>query len=134
MSDRQIFVNLPVKDLPRSMEFFRRLGFDFNPEYTDETAACMVVSDNIYVMLLTERKFAEFTPNPVCDAAKSTEVIVALSAESREDVDRLVAEAIAAGGSTFREPQDHGFMYFHAFQDLDGHIWEVLAMAPDTGG
>ncbi len=110
MSDRQIFVNLPVKDLPRSMELFRRLGFDFNPEYTDETAACMVVSDNIYVMLLTERKFAGFTPNPVCDAAKSTEVIVALSADSREDVDAMVAEALAAGGSTYSEPHDHGFM------------------------
>ena len=128
----QIFVNLPVKDLNRSMDFFKALGYDFNLRFTDETAACMVVSDTIYVMLLTEAKFREFTPKAICDAAKSTEVLVCLSRESRKDVDELVAKAVAAGGTIFRPAKDYGFMYDHAVQDPDGHLWELVYMEPDA--
>lgn len=125
-----IFVNLPVKDLKKSIGFFTRLGFSFNPQFTDETATCMIVGDNIFVMLLTHPKFASFTPKPICDATKSTEVLVCLGLESRDRVDDLVRKAVAAGGSTYNEPQDHGFMYAHGFQDLDGHIWELVYMDP----
>ena len=124
----QIFVNLPVKDLGKSMDFFKSLGFAFNPQFTDETAACMVVSGDIYVMLLTNAKFKEFTPKEICDATTSTEVLVALSCESRPSVDEFVRKAVAAGGSTYSDPKDYGFMYAHGFQDLDGHIWEVFHM------
>ena len=127
---RQIFVNLPVKDLDRSVAFFTRLGFAFNPDFTDETATCMIVSDNIFVMLLTEAKFKTFTPKTIADATRSTEVLVCLSCESRAEVDDTVRKAVAAGGTTYSEPQDHGFMYAHGFQDLDGHIWELVAMQP----
>ena len=127
---RQIFVNLPVKDLDRSVAFFTRLGFTFNPDFTDETATCMVVSDDIFVMLLTEAKFKTFTPKAIADATRSTEVLVCLSCESRAEVDDTVQKAVAAGGTTYSEPQDHGFMYAHGFQDLDGHIWELIAMQP----
>ncbi|HEX8874239.1 MAG TPA: VOC family protein [Nitrosospira sp.] len=126
----QIFVNLPVKNLARSMEFFTQLGFAFNPQFTDETAACMIVDENIYVMLLTWEKFKAFTPKEICDAARSTEVLVCLSSESRKKVDEMVSKAVAAGGSTYNEPQDHGFMYGHGFQDPDGHIWEIVFMEP----
>ncbi|MEG4818143.1 VOC family protein [Microcoleus sp. K5-D4] len=124
----KIFVNLPVKNLDRSVEFFTKLGFSFNAQFTDETATCMVVSEDIFVMLLTEAKFKEFTPNPICDATKSTEVLVCLSSESREEVDQMISKAVAAGGTTYNEPQDYGFMYSHGFQDLDGHIWETMFM------
>jgi predicted lactoylglutathione lyase len=127
---RQIFVNLPVKDLDRSVAFFTRLGFSFNPDFTDKTATCMVVSDDIFVMLLTEAKFKTFTPKAIADATRSTEVLVCLSCESRAEVDDTVQKAVAAGGTTYSEPQDHGFMYAHGFQDLDGHIWELIAMQP----
>ena len=128
----KIFVNLPVKDLNKSMEFFTKLDFTFNPQFTDETAACMVVSEDIFVMLLTEDKFKAFTPKAICDATKSTEVLVCLSFESREKVDEIVRKAVAAGGTTYNEPQDHGFMYGHGFQDLDGHIWEIIYMEPSA--
>ena len=124
----QIFVNLPVKNLPQSVAFFTALGFSFNPQFTDETATCMVVSDSIFVMLLTHEKFKGFTPKPIADATQSTEVLVCLSAENREQVDDTVRKAVAAGGSTYNKPQDHGFMYAHGFQDLDGHIWEFAYM------
>jgi predicted lactoylglutathione lyase len=127
--NRKIFVNLPVKDLNKSIEFFTKLGFTFNPQFTDETATCMIVSEDIYVMLLTEAKFKTFTPKEVCDATKSTEVLVCLSCESREEVGETVRKAVAAGGSTYNEPQDYGFMYAHGYQDLDGHIWELTHMA-----
>jgi uncharacterized protein len=127
---RQIFVNLPVKDLDRSVAFFTRLGFSFNPNFTDETATCMIVSGDIFVMLLTEAKFKTFTPKAIADATRSTEVLVCLSCESRAEVDDTVQKAVAAGGTTYSEPQDHGFMYAHGFQDLDGHIWELIAMQP----
>ena len=124
----KIFVNLPVKDLTRSVEFFTKLGFGFDEQFTDETATCMIVSDDIYVMLLTEEKFQTFTPKKICDAGKFTEVLVCLSLESRANVEEMVAKAVAGGASTYNEPQDHGFMYAHGFQDLDGHIWELIYM------
>lgn len=125
----QIYVNLPVKDLQKSIAFFTVLGFSFNPQFTDETATCMIVGENIFVMLLTEEKFASFTPKPICDAHKSTEVLICISVEIRARVDEMVKQAIAAGGSTYNQPQDHGFMYAHGFQDLDGHIWELVHLA-----
>ncbi|HEY9662280.1 MAG TPA: VOC family protein, partial [Allocoleopsis sp.] len=128
---RKIFVNLPVKNLEQSIDFFTKLGFRFNPQFTDKTATCMIVSDDIFVMLLTHDKFKSFTPNAICDATKSTEVLVCLSSESRTAVDEMVSNAIAAGGTTYNDPQDHGFMYAHSFQDLDGHIWEIVYMEPD---
>jgi predicted lactoylglutathione lyase len=124
----QIFVNLPVRDLNRSMEFFTRIGFKLNPQFSDDTAACFVVSDQIYVRLLTDAKFREGTPHNVCDARHSTEVLVCLSQPTRAAVDDLVQKAIASGATTFAEPRDYGFMYQHGFQDPDGHIWELIAM------
>lgn len=132
MSSTMIFVNLPVKDLDRSVDFFTRLGYTFNPQFTDESATCMIVSDTIYVMLLTEAYFRTFMPKEVCDTSRYAEVLVALSAESREAVDETVRKAVAAGGSTYAEPQDHGFMYQHGFQDPDGHIWELVWMDPSA--
>lgn len=126
----KIFVNLPVKNLNKSIEFFTKLGFSFNQQFTDETATCMIVTDDIFAMLLTEEKFKTFTPKEICDAKKYTEVLVALSYDSRADVDDMVRKAVASGGSTYNEPQDHGFMYAHGFQDLDGHIWEIFYMDP----
>jgi uncharacterized protein len=128
----QIFVNLPVKNLNQSIEFFTQLGFKFNAQFTDETATCMIVSENIFVMLLTHEKFKTFTPKEICDATKSTEVLVCLSSDSREQVDEMVRKAIAAGGTTYNQPQDYGFMYGHGFADLDGHIWEILYMQPSA--
>ncbi|OGB00390.1 MAG: extradiol dioxygenase [Burkholderiales bacterium RIFCSPHIGHO2_12_FULL_61_11] len=126
MAATQIFVNLPVKNLARSVEFFTKLGYKFDPQFTDENATCMIVSDNIYVMLLFEKFFQTFTKKPICDATKNTEVLLCLSCESRAEVDEQVRKAVAAGGTSPREPQDHGFMYGHGFEDLDGHIWELL--------
>jgi predicted lactoylglutathione lyase len=128
---RKIFVNLPIRDLKKSMEFFGKLGFKFNPQFTDETATSMIVSDDIYVMLLTHEKFRTFIANKeIADATKTTEALVALSFDSREEVDKLVDAAIAAGGKQFREPADHGFMYERSFEDLDGHVWEPFWMDP----
>lgn len=126
---QQIFVNLPVADLPKSIAFFKALGYANNPQFTDDTAACMVISDTIYVMLLTHPKFQAFTPKAIADSRKSTEVLLALNCESREQVDDLVRRAVAAGGSIYAEPQDHGFMYGHSFADPDGHQWEVFYMS-----
>ena len=125
---KQVFINLPVKDLDRSMKFFEGLGFIFNPTFTNEQGACMVVSDTIYVMLLREDFFSTFTQKPVVDATKATEVLVCLDADSRADVDAIVKKAQELGGSIYREPQDHGWMYQHAFADLDGHQWEFAFM------
>ena len=126
---RQIFVNLPVRDLERSKAFFSRLGFGFNPQFTDEKAACLVIEENsIYAMLLSEPFFKTFIDKAICDAKKSTEVLIALSCSSKEEVDDLVAKASANGGRPAREAKDHGFMYEHAFEDPDGHIWELVYM------
>jgi predicted lactoylglutathione lyase len=127
-----IFVNLPVKNLGQSLAFFKQLGFKFNGQFTDDTAACMIVSETIYVMLLTHDKFKQFTPHPISDATKSTEVLICLSCENRAKVDEQVAKAVAAGGTTYKKPQDYGFMYGHGFQDLDGHIWELMWMDPSA--
>ena len=128
----KIFVNLPVRNLNKSIEFFTKLGFSFNQRFTDKTATCMIVTDDIFVMLLTEEKFKSFTPKEICDATKYTEALVALSLESRAKVDEMIRKAVAAGGTTYNEPQDHGFMYGHGFQDLDGHIWELFYMEPSA--
>lgn len=124
----KIFVNLPVKDLQQSIDFFTKLGFTFNPQFTDETATCMIVGENIFVMLLVEERFKDFTKKSICDAKKSTEVLLALDAGSREDVDSMIQKAVAAGGTTYAEPMDHGWMYIHSFADLDGHQWEIAYM------
>lgn len=129
---QKIFVNLPVQDLAYSRSFFKALGFSINEHFSDDTAACVVISDTIYVMLLTYPKFKAFTPHRICDAKQSTEVLVCLSCESREKVDALVGAAINAGGSLYSDPQDHGFMYGHGFQDPDGHIWELMWMDPNA--
>jgi uncharacterized protein len=124
----KIFVNLPVKDLNKSVDFFAALGFSFNPQFTDDKAACMVISESIYSMLITEPYFKTFTKKEISDAKKNTEVLIALDAESREQVDDIIKKAVKAGGSTYMEPQDHGWMYGHSFADLDGHQWEILYM------
>jgi len=125
---KQIFVNLPVKDLGKTIEFFKKLGFEFNPQFTDENATCMVVNDNIFVMLLVEKFFKTFTQKEICDTTKNTEVIIALSTESREKVDQMLENVIKAGGKESREPQDHGWMYGRSFEDLNGHLWEIIYM------
>lgn len=129
---KQIFVNLPVADLPRTLEFFRSLGFAFEPKFSSEQGACMIIGENIFAMLLVTSMFAGFASKPVADATKTTEVLLALTCESRAEVDDLVARALAAGGTAPRPPQDHGFMYAHGFDDLDGHGWEVFYMDPDA--
>jgi len=127
--NKQIFVNLPVKDLNKSKEFFSALGYTFNPQFTNESGACMVIAeDSIYAMLLTEEFFKTFTDKQIAKAHEVTEVLNCLSCESRQEVDDLVAKARAAGGKVPRAPQDHGFMYAHGFEDLDGHYWELVYM------
>lgn len=130
MTNQQIFVNLPVKDLPRSRAFFESLGYHFNPEFSNSEGACCVISEHIYAMLLTEPFFKGFTKKPIADAKQTTEVLICLSCDSRAQVDELVAKAIAAGGSAPNPKQDHGFMYGHGFEDLDGHLWELVYMVP----
>lgn len=127
---QQIFVNLPIADLKRSIAFFEALGFRFNPQWTDESGTCMILGDNMHAMLLQRERFQSFTPKPVADATETTEVLVCLALDSRASVDAMVAAALAHGGSTYKEPEDHGFMYGHAFQDPDGHIWEVIHLTP----
>ena len=126
----KIFVNLPVHSLDTSIAFYTALGFSLNPLFSDDTAACIVISADIYAMLLTHAKFQEFTPKTISDASKTTEVLLALSREDRAQVDAIVRQAVAAGGSTYNAPKDYGFMYSHGFQDPDGHIWEVMYMDP----
>jgi predicted lactoylglutathione lyase len=125
---QMIFVNLPVADLDAAKAFYEAIGFTNNPQFTDETAACMVLSEAIHVMLLTHGKFAQFTPKPIADAHGSTEMLVCLSRDSRAAVDSITDLAIAAGGREPREAQDYGFMYGRAFEDPDGHIFEVMWM------
>lgn len=124
----QIFVNLPVKDLDASMAFFKALGFSFNPDFTNASGACLILGPNLYSMLLTHAFFNGFAPRPLADSSKVCEVLVALQLDSREKVDDVVKRAVAAGGATYNEPTDHGFMYQHGFTDLDGHVWEVFMM------
>jgi predicted lactoylglutathione lyase len=125
---KQIFVNLPVRNLERSRAFFSSLGFAFNPQFSNDDGACMIIGENIFAMLLTEPFFRGFTTKPIADAREATEVLTCLSCESRDEVDALVAKAIAAGGRAPNPKQDHGFMYGHGFEDLDGHLWELAWM------
>lgn len=129
---KQIFVNLPVKDLNKTISFFTKLGFKFNPKFTDENATCMIISENIYAMLLVEKFFKGFIPGKdISDTKKSTEVLLALALDNREEVDGMIKNALEAGAKEYREAQDHGWMYQRAFEDLDGHIWEVFYMDED---
>jgi predicted lactoylglutathione lyase len=127
---RKIFVNLPVRDLKKSKGFFSTLGFEFNPKFEDDKAACMIINDEAFVMILTEPFFKTFTKREQCDTSRSTEGLFALSCGSRAEVDEMVKKAVAAGGTHAMDPQDHGFMYGWSFYDLDGHHWEVLWMDP----
>ena len=131
-STRQIYVNLPVGDLKRSKEFFTTLGFEFNPKFTDEKAACLIINQDAYFMLLSEPFFKTFTRKEICDTSKQTEGLFALSCDDRAEVDELVKKAVEAGGKNAMDPQDHGFMYSRSFHDLDGHHWEVLWMDPEA--
>lgn len=124
----KVFFNLPVKDLDRSMAFFTRLGFSFNPMFTDEKAGCMVISESIFAMLLTEPYFQTFTKKAISDAKTATEVLIALDANSKEEVQEIIGKAESAGATIYAEPQDHGWMYVHSFADLDGHQWEFMYM------
>ncbi|RPK18688.1 hypothetical protein EDO6_02608 [Paenibacillus xylanexedens] len=125
---KQIFVNLPVQDLKKSVEFFTKVGFEFDANFTDESATCMIIGENIYAMLLVEERFQSFISKKISNAADTTEVIVALSVDSREQVDVIVQAALDAGAKPYNDPQDHGFMYGWSFQDLDDHLWEVSYM------
>lgn len=129
----KIFVNLPVKDLDKSKAFFTELGFSFDPQFTDENAACLVISDDIYAMLLVEPFFKSFTTKDIADATRSTEAILALGVESRQRVDELADRALVVGGQPANDTMDEGFMYVRSFQDVDGHIWEVMYMDPAAG-
>lgn len=124
----KIFVNLPVKDLNNTIDFFTKLGFKFNPQFTDENATCMIVGEDIFVMLLVEKFFKTFTKKEICDTSKDTEMIVALSVESREKVDQMINKAQESGGKETREPQDHGWMYGRSFEDINKHLWEIIYM------
>jgi predicted lactoylglutathione lyase len=125
---RMIFVNLPVADLPRSVAFYKAIGAEQNLQFSDETAACMILSETIHVMLLTHAKFAQFTPKRIADAHQTSEVLLCVSCENGAAVDEMTEAALAAGGREPREPQDHGFMYGRSFEDPDGHIWEPMFM------
>ncbi|MBZ4415401.1 VOC family protein [Myxococcus sp. RHSTA-1-4] len=126
----RIFVNLPVQSLGRSVEFFKQLGYTFNAQFTDQNATCMVISEDIYVMLLVKDFFKGFIKKEIADSTKVTEAIIALTAESRSAVDEHLKKALAAGAQETKEPMDHGFMYQRSFQDLDGHQWEIFWMDP----
>jgi predicted lactoylglutathione lyase len=124
----KIFVNLPVKNLQQAIDFYTRLGFHFNPQFTDENATCIIVSEHIFVMLLVEKRFSDFTKKQIADANEVTEAIICIDAADREEVDVMVRNTISAGGKIPNHKQDHGWMYDHGFQDLDGHLWEVMWM------
>lgn len=124
----KIFVNLPVRDLKKSIEFYQSLGFAINPQFSDETAACVVISDDIYAMILTHVKFKQLTKKAIANSARTTEALMALSAASRAQVDGFAQRAVAGGGKIHRDPEDHGWMYGQSIEDLDGHIWEIFWM------
>jgi predicted lactoylglutathione lyase len=127
----QVFINFPVKDLEKSKAFFAQLDYTFNPQFTDESAACMVISDTIYSMLISEPKFKTFTAKEIANGHATKEVIVCLSCESRKQVDETISKAVTGGGKAWpAEPLDYGFMYYHGFEDLDGHHWEIMYMDP----
>ena len=128
----KIFVNLPVKDLSKSIEFFTKLGYKFNKQFTSENATSMIIGGDIFIMLLVEKFFKTFIKTEIADSTKTTEALICLSADSRQAVDDMIKKAVEAGATTYKEPQDHGFMYGHSYQDLDGHIWEIMWMDPAT--
>jgi uncharacterized protein len=130
MKNEMIFVNLPVKDLKAATAFYEALGYTRNPQFSNDSGSCIVVSQTIHVMLLVEEFFKTFTKKPISDAKKATEVLLCLSCESRDHVDELVAKAQQAGGTSPNPKQDHAFMYGHGFEDLDGHVWELMWMDP----
>jgi len=125
---RMIFVNLAVDSVAKSRAFFDSLGFTFNEQYCDENTACLVISDTIFAMLLTKERFQGFAPKGICDSSKANEALLCLSCDSEAEVDALVKKAVVAGGSTYNDAQDYGFMYAHGFQDIDGHVWELMHM------
>jgi predicted lactoylglutathione lyase len=127
---RKVFINLPVRDLPKTMAFFSALGFEYNAKFTDQNAACMILSDEAYVMLLADPFFKNFTTRELADSSRQTEAIIAISCDGRDEVDAFVDRAQRAGAADAMPPQDHGFMYARSFYDLDGHHWEVLWMDP----
>ena len=127
--NKQIFLNVPVADLPKSMAFFQALGYSLHPQFTGDAGACVVISETIFVMLATHAKFREFTPKAICDTTQAVEVLINLSCESRQEVDDLVAKALAAGGTTYDKAEDFGFMYTHSFVDPDGHGWGLFHMS-----
>lgn len=124
----KIFINLAVKDLKKSIDFFTTLGFSFNPKFSDEHATCMIIAENIFAMLVTEQRFKDFTKKEICNAHKNTEVLISIDVDNREKVDEMVKNAVGAGGTIYMEPQDQGWMYGHSFADLDGHQWEIMYM------
>ena len=126
--NRKLFVNLPVRDLKRSVEFFTRLGFSFDPRFTDESATCMLIGEDAYAMLMVQQRFKDFVKRPIADSASATGAIFALTASSRGEVDELMQVVVDAGGSPAADPVDHGFMYVRSFYDLDGHHWELFYM------
>ncbi|BBJ37851.1 glyoxalase [Streptomyces antimycoticus] len=132
MYQQMIFVNLATSDLETSKKFFTELGYSLNPQFTTDDCACVVISETIVAMLLTRERYQDFTNKEIADSAKTSEVLLCLSAESRANVDELVDKALAAGGTPAGEPQDHGFMYGRSFQDPDGHTWEVVWMDPSA--
>lgn len=132
MENLYIFINLPVKDLSKSTHFFQELGFTLNPQFSDETTSCLIVSEHIYFLIMTKETFKKFSKKEVADTSTSAEAIFCLTAESREQVDETVQKALSLGGKTYSEPQDHGFMYIWGFQDLDGHLWEISYMDPSA--
>ena len=131
-TSRLLFVNVPVKDVSASIAFFTAIGFEFDPKFTDDNCACLIVSEQAYVMLLDEARFADFTTKPTADARTSTEALLCVSAEDRAGVDALADAALAAGASPAKDPMDYGFMYGRSFQDLDGHHWEVMWMSAEA--
>ena len=128
---QMIFINLPVADLNKSMDFFKKLGYGFNPQFTNEHGACMIVSDTIFVMLLSHGHYKNFTDKDIINAHQSSEVMIALNADNKEAVNELVDKAVKAGGNEIRKPQDYGFMYQRSFDDPDGHTWEIFWMDPE---
>jgi len=129
---KQIFINLPVKDLKKTNAFFEGLGFSFNTQFSNEIATCVILGENIFAMLLMEDFFKSFTPKTICDATKSTEALICIQVDSREKVDELLTKAISFGGKEPREKQDHGWMYARSMEDMDGHIWEIMFADPSA--
>lgn len=130
--DTKIFVNLPVKDLNKTMGFFSQLGFKFNPQFTDQNAACMIIGEDAYIMLLVKPFFQTFIPKEISDATQNTEAIVSLTAGSKEEVNDIVNKAVEAGATTYRDPSEQEGMYSWGFQDVDGHIWDIFYMDPSV--